>query len=139
MNRDGLITPQECLAAKNQGAVRGGSIGGSVSSPTSPPAGGMAVAVAQDTSAETAASDVPAASTPASGATASSVASPAAPTIDPRYYDYFKKVVIKYDSNNDGELTPSEWSSMSKNPEAADADKNGRITIEEFARWQMHR
>ncbi|MCU0873548.1 MAG: hypothetical protein MUE50_14515 [Pirellulaceae bacterium] len=47
--------------------------------------------------------------------------------------------MIKYDANNDGELTPNEWSSMSKNPEAADVDKNGRITIEEFARWQMHR
>ena len=27
LNRDGLITPSECLAAKNKGAVRGGSIG----------------------------------------------------------------------------------------------------------------
>jgi Ca2+-binding EF-hand superfamily protein len=130
INRDGLITPQECLAAKNQGAVRGGSIGGGPP-PSSAPAGGLAVAVASEAAA--AAPGASAASAPASGA------SPEAAKIDPRYYDYFKKVVIKYDANNDGELTPNEWSSMSKNPEAADVDKNGRITIEEFARWQMHR
>jgi hypothetical protein len=130
INRDGLITPQECLAAKNQGAVRGGSIGGGPPS-SSAPAGGMAVAVASEAAA--AAPDVPAASAPASGAP------PAAAKVDPRYYEYFKKVVIKYDTNNDGELTSNEWASMSKNPEAADTDRNGRITIEEYARWQMHR
>jgi hypothetical protein len=130
VNRDGLITPRECLAAKNQGAVRGGSIGGpgSSPSPSSAPADGIAMAAA------------PGAAAAASGTTAlGSSASPTAAKVDPRYYEYFKKVVIKYDSNNDGELTPNEWSSMSKNPEAADADKNGRITIEEYARWQMQR
>jgi uncharacterized HAD superfamily protein len=36
-------------------------------------------------------------------------------------------------------LTPNEWASMSKDPTPADTDRNGRITLEEFARWQMQR
>ncbi len=127
LNRDGLITPSECMAAKNNGAVRGGSIGPASSSTPAP-----------------ATTSAPAAG-PATSDPAASAATPPAPTgaspvkVDPRYYDYFKKVVIKYDANNDGELTPNEWSSMSKNPEAADTDRNGRITIEEYAIWQTQR
>ncbi len=47
--------------------------------------------------------------------------------------------MIKCDANNDGELTANEWVNMSKNPEAADADRNGRITVEEYARWKLQR
>lgn len=127
LNRDGLITPSECMAAKNNGAVRGGGAGPASSGTPAPavsaaPGSGTAPAV------------------PTASAAAPAASSGAAPAkIDPRYYEYFKKVVIKYDANNDGELTPNEWSSMSKNPEAADTDRNGRITIEEYAIWQTQR
>ena len=124
LNRDGLITPSECMVAKNNGAVRGGSIGPASSSAPAP-----ATTPAPATG--------PATSEPAASAAAPPASTSAGPVkVDPRYYDYFKKVIIKYDTNNDGELTPDEWSNMSKNPEAADTDGNGRITIEEYAIWQ---
>jgi Ca2+-binding EF-hand superfamily protein len=133
LNRDGLITPSECMAAKNQGAVRGGSIGATVAAPSAtaaPPDAGASTA-------RSAASGAPASSVPAGGGSAAVGARPA--DIDARSYEFFKQVVIKADTNNDGELTANEWVNMSKNPEAADADKNGRITVEEYARWKLQR
>jgi len=57
--------------------------------------------------------------------------------IDPRYLKYFQQLVAKYDKNGDKHLERDEWASMSKNPEAADVDGNGRISFEEYARWSM--
>jgi len=112
LNRDGLITPQECLKAVANGAVRGASI--PTTSTTSPTA---------------------------SPSPPSSVSSPPASTsqlrIDPRYLKYYQQLVAKYDKNGDKVLVRDEWISMSKNPEAADADGNGRITVEEYASWSM--
>lgn len=133
LNRDGLITPTECMTAKNQGAVRGGSIGATVAAPSAtaaPPDAGASTAMS-------AASGAPTSSVPAGGGSAAVGARPA--DIDARSYEFFKQVVIKADTNNDGELTANEWVNMSKNPEAADADKNGRITVEEYARWKLQR
>jgi len=130
LNRDGLITPTECMTAKNQGAVRGASIG----APVSAPASSAAAPDAGTAGATPAASGSPAAS---AGSPAAAAARPA--DIDARSYDFFKQLVIKYDANNDGELTANEWANMSKNPEAADADRNGRITVEEYARWKLQR
>jgi len=126
LNGDGLITPAECLAAKNDGAVRGSSIGmgtsGVASVTVAASAAGGAAASSGDQSAE------------------KSAAPASAPLkIDPRYLEYFKKVFAKYDTSNDGELTANEWASMSKDPSPADTDRNGRITLEEFARWQMQK
>jgi len=128
LNGDGLVTPVECLAAKNNGAVRGNSIGMGTSSASST----TAVVAASAAGDATAATGGQSAEAPAAAASAPL-------KIDPRYLDYFKKVFAKYDTSNDGELTANEWASMSKDPTPADADRNGRITLEEFARWQMQR
>jgi hypothetical protein len=53
--------------------------------------------------------------------------------------DYYRKLIAKYDKNGDKHLDSTEWGSMSKNPEAADVDGNGRISVEEYAGWSMKR
>jgi Ca2+-binding EF-hand superfamily protein len=120
LNQDGLITPTECLKARENGAVRGSSIGSSPAGPT--------------TSSDASGGGSTAASTGGAG-TAAAASAPV--QIDARYYEYFKKVVTKYDSSGDGVLTANEWASMSKSPEAADTDGDGRVTVEEYARWSL--
>jgi Ca2+-binding EF-hand superfamily protein len=121
LNRDGLITPDECLKAGAAGAQRGAVIT-------------VAAAESSDASPETAGSDQASA-----GAAPAAASSGPGPAIDPRYLDYYKKLVAKYDTNKDGVLTKDEWSNMSKDPAAADANRDGKITVEEFARWSMQR
>ena len=36
-----------------------------------------------------------------------------------------------------GDLTQSEWVEMAKSPEEADTNGDKRISVEEYARWQM--
>jgi hypothetical protein len=57
----------------------------------------------------------------------------------PRHRQYFEQLFKKYDRNADGSLTEDEWSTMSKNPQAADGDGDGHITLEEYARWARPR
>ncbi len=124
LNQDGMITPQECLKAGADGAVRGDSIG----------------ATSTDSSAKSVSSSAGSASSPSSASTASSRPSPAPTTptrIDPRYLKYCQSLVAKYDKNGDKVLVRDEWVSMSKDPSAADVDGNGRITVEEYAGWSM--
>lgn len=133
LNRDGFITPPECLRAKDKGAVR--SSGG-----PAPAAGAAPVGSAPSGSAPSGIAEfgnsAPAASEGASPPAAAAPAPAAAPVaIAARQLDYAKKVIEKYDKSGDGELTADEWGQMAKNPEAADADRNGRITREEYARW----
>ncbi|MCA9162437.1 MAG: hypothetical protein KDA62_05640, partial [Planctomycetales bacterium] len=56
--------------------------------------------------------------------------------IDPRTLDFFGKVLAASDSNGDGVLTENEWNTMSKNPAAADVNKDGKITVGEYARFR---
>ncbi len=129
LNGDGLITPAECLAAIEKGAVRGNSVARAT--------GSAAANASTDASASSSADA--AASSGTDGASAAAADASPGLKIDPRYIEYFKKVFAKYDANGDGALTANEWASMSKDPTPADTDRNGRITLEEFARWQMQR
>jgi hypothetical protein len=52
---------------------------------------------------------------------------------------FSRQIVAKSDKNGDGVLTKDEWESMSKNPSAADADGDGKITPEEHAKWNSSR
>ena len=53
--------------------------------------------------------------------------------LDARYLAYYTKVVAKYDVDRDGKLNADEWGKMSKDPSAADADKDGLITPQELS------
>ena len=48
-------------------------------------------------------------------------------------------LVKKYDTNGDGVLTKDEWAHMSNDPSSADLNTDGRITLEELARWTARR
>ena len=120
LNQDGMITPRECLRAVENEAERGGSIGGGSSSSS------------EDSSEDRDESD-------SDSSESSESSSGSASDLDPRYMTYAKGLVDKYDTNRDGALSKEEWSSMSKDPSAADIDGNGKITSEEYARWLMKR
>lgn len=121
LNRDGMITPRECLKAGENGVVRGGSMD----------------ATSSDSSADSDSSSSEA-SSGASTASSRRSPAPAAPLkISAQYMKYYQSLVTKYDKNGDKVLVRDEWVSMSKDPAAADVDGNGRITAEEYARWSM--
>jgi len=113
LNQDGVITPRECLKAAQNGVVREGSV---------------SVASADDSSSSSDAST-----------TGSAAATTASVKIDPRYLTFSQGQIKKYDTNGDNHLEPEEWKSMSSNPEAADTDGNGRISVNEYAIWTMKR
>jgi hypothetical protein len=52
---------------------------------------------------------------------------------------YYKRLLQKYDSNDDGSLTENEWANMPKNPKSADVNRDGRITLEEYVKWSLAR
>ncbi|WP_145172453.1 EF-hand domain-containing protein [Rubripirellula lacrimiformis] len=113
-NRDGVITADESLRAVEEGPASQMS-SGSVASTSS--------------------------SAASSGSSSSDSASPAAPVAggkaDPKYVKLVARIVSRYDKNNDDALTPSEWESMLMSPAAADANRDGKITIEEYALWMQ--
>ncbi len=58
-----------------------------------------------------------------------------APEAPAKVRRYAERLLQRYDRNGDGVLEQSEWSAMHGQPEAADADRNGKITLEE---WTNH-
>ncbi len=76
---------------------------------------------------------------------ATSSVAPSAPAavleIDSKINTYARAALKKYDKNGDGTLTKDEWSSMSKDPSAADkdGDGDGKITATEYAVWSTSR
>lgn len=114
-NADGVVTAKECLAA-----VESGASASTVSSTS------MTATLPSLSSAESA---------PAQGMAASSGVSKLPATPDTKLTEVAKKIVTRYDKNGDGALTASEWETMLVDPKPADGDKDGRITIPEYAAW----
>jgi Ca2+-binding EF-hand superfamily protein len=48
---------------------------------------------------------------------------------------YAERLFRRYDANGDGKLQREEWSKMHGNPEAADLNADGVITMEELTNW----
>jgi hypothetical protein len=61
------------------------------------------------------------------------------PPVDEKLDAYARKIIGRYDRNADGVLTENEWNVILVDPSPADVDKDGRITVEEYARWMMKR
>ena len=111
LNTDGVITVDE--------AIRAVEMGGSESS--------SMTAVSTDAGSE-------------SGSTSTAASSPAATgQLDEKLVTYAKRIIERNDKNKDNALTASEWESMLLSPAAADADRDGRITVEEYAMWMQSR
>ncbi|GAB5404604.1 MAG: hypothetical protein Aurels2KO_28350 [Aureliella sp.] len=74
-------------------------------------------------------------SAPSSSSSRSSSPKPSG-NISQAHLEWAKRMIGKYDSNGDKQLTKDEWSKMIVKPTKADYDKNGVITIEEYARYR---
>ena len=76
-----------------------------------------------------------------SSSQASTGAAPAAAggKADDKYVKLGQRIIDRYDKNKDGQLTASEWGKMLMSPAAADADRNGKITVQEYALWMQSR
>ncbi len=108
-NEDGYITKRECLLAVKNGAKGTGATASGSSSNSSS----------------------------SSSATSSSLAANSAPgTPTPADLVWAKRLIDKYDKNKDSRLTPDEWSTMIVKPTDADANKDGAITLEEYAAFR---
>ena len=77
-----------------------------------------------------------------SASNASSASAPAATSggkADDKYIKLGQRIIDRYDKNKDGQLTASEWGKMLMSPAAADGDRNGKITVQEYASWMQSR
>jgi hypothetical protein len=50
---------------------------------------------------------------------------------------YAERLIQRYDLNHDGVLEQNEWSKMQGQPDLADADRNGKITLDEWCAYIM--
>jgi Ca2+-binding EF-hand superfamily protein len=113
-NRDGVITADEALRAVEEG-------------------GAPAIA---STSATASSAGASASSTPASTSTSSA---PTSGKPDAKYVDVAKRIVERYDKNKDSALTASEWGKMLMSPADSDSNRDGKVTIDEYAFWMQNR
>lgn len=59
--------------------------------------------------------------------------------IDAKYLSYAERILSRNDKDKDGELVASEWKEMLLDISDADLDRNGRITVNEYAAWQQYK
>lgn len=59
--------------------------------------------------------------------------------VDEKYIKVGQRIIDRYDKNGDKSLTASEWEKMLMSPADADANRDGRITVEEYGLWMMSR
>jgi Ca2+-binding EF-hand superfamily protein len=116
-NRDGVITAEEALRSVEEGGANQQTASTSSSSRSG--------------------------SSSSSGSKTSSLSStkplPAGTKADEKYVKVVQRIVERYDKNKDNVLTASEWQSMLMSPAAADADRDGKITVNEYALWMQAR
>jgi len=141
-NGDGFITVAECLAAVRGGATASGGSSGvaSNSSRGSGPSGYSGSRGSRSgPSSRAAFGGGPAGAAPA--ATDSAAASAPAPggPPDEKTMAYAQRIISRNDKNGDGNLTADEWQDMLMDVSPADADKDGRVTPLEYAKWMQAR
>ena len=117
LNRDGVITPAECLAAVEKGAVSGGSSSRGSS---------------RGRDGDSARSDDRDDKSNDAGKSAGGDGK-----IDPRYMSYAVGKIREQDMNKDGVLSKEEWSRSSSFKDEMDADKDGKLTPTEYAQALM--
>ncbi|PNY37271.1 hypothetical protein C2E31_08690 [Rhodopirellula baltica] len=59
--------------------------------------------------------------------------------VDDKMIAYAERIIGRYDSNNDKQLVKSEYEKMLMSPVAADANRDGIITVKEYALWMQSR
>jgi hypothetical protein len=70
----------------------------------------------------------------------SGAAQSAAPSeLSEKYLAYAQRIISRYDENKDGALASDEWKGMIIDPQPADANRDGRITKQEYAGWLQNR
>jgi len=116
-NRDGIITPFECIGATDQGVVRS----------TPVPERSATAAVAQPKP------NSEGSSRPTTSSSSKQTKGFADSSEDERYVKFAVRTIQKYDSNNDQILSEDEWSKSSTIKADADTDKDGKITPQELA------
>ncbi len=139
INGDGIVTPKECMKAKEAGAVQGivsaaqsSDNGGNYGSDRSPGRGSRA----RRSSSSSSRTKPVSASAPAGTASnepAHSSPAPARTDVSSKYLKYAVAVIQRYDNNRNSVLEADEWSKMSSDCSGADVDKDGRITPVELA------
>ena len=131
-NGDGVITPEEALRGVENG----------FSAPSSGGGGGGGGYAGRSGGGRTGDRDSGDGGRPASGDRPGPSGSDAGPpvdianvVVDERTRKYAEAIIKKNDKNGDGVLTASEWESMLMNPSGADFDRDGRITVDEYAAY----
>jgi len=130
-DNDGYITAREAVAANKNGSKRSGEGGSGGPKPNE----GGDNKVADDRGSENQGDRKTTTAAPSSSAATTSSSSGGGANAKIKAYAANK--MKEYDKNSDGELTEDEWSSMSKSqsPASADADKNGKISLDELTKF----
>ncbi len=113
LNGDGIITAAEAIHAVEQGSSGSSAMASASSSGSSADGGG--------------------------GESASAGGGSPSGKPDDKLVSYAKRIISRYDKNKDDALTASEWKPMLMSPAAADANRDGRVTIIEYALWMESR
>lgn len=148
LNEDGTITRRECIAAVEDGATRSSGIAAG-KAPSSSYASRSSSSGGGSGRSGSSSSRSGGTSSSRSGGTSSSSKTPAknnanvapvaADKLDPKYVKTATNIIKSNDKNGDKVLTASEWKNMFLDISPADHNRDGRITMEEYAGWMQAR
>ncbi|WP_235934918.1 EF-hand domain-containing protein [Candidatus Laterigemmans baculatus] len=119
LNRDGVITAQEALRAVKQGASSAPSSSASMASSSREES-------SRSGSRSRSRSDDDASSSSSPGTSGE---------VDPKYVQYAERILSRSDKDGNKVLTVDEWKTMIMDISPADADRDGKITVGEYAGW----